>query len=95
MDEGLFELVENIFWVTMFIALGGTAALLFLLIFDRADRADERAVERDWTDFEEGAGQKRGRRAREQIEPPGEVEIASSLLRLGRTRNGIFFPVVL
>ncbi len=33
MDEGLFELVENIFWVTMFIALGGTAALLFLLIF--------------------------------------------------------------
>ena len=33
MEQGMYELVEKILWATSFIAIGGTLALMFLLIF--------------------------------------------------------------
>ncbi len=33
MDAGMLELVERIFWMVSFIAIGGTLALMFLFIF--------------------------------------------------------------
>ena len=33
MEQGMYELVEKILWATSFIAIGGTLALMFFLIF--------------------------------------------------------------
>ena len=33
MDAGMLELVERIFWMVSFIAIGGMLALMFLFIF--------------------------------------------------------------
>ena len=33
MEQGMYELVEKILWATSFIAIGGTVALMFFLIF--------------------------------------------------------------
>jgi peptidoglycan hydrolase CwlO-like protein len=33
MHSGLFETVNAIFWVVLFIAAGGTAALIFIVVF--------------------------------------------------------------
>jgi len=33
MEQGMYELVEKILWATTFIAIGGTLALMFFLIF--------------------------------------------------------------
>ncbi len=33
MDKGMYELIEKILWATSFIAVGGTVALMFFLVF--------------------------------------------------------------